>query len=71
MRGENPLPYESLPAPIQKGQIVGTAWMESGGEVLASCPLLAAEDVHEWDFGEALRSVLRNWLLHFDAGSDV
>ena len=63
--------YESLTAPIQKGQIVGTAWMESGGEVLASCPLLAAEDVHEWDFGEALRSVLRNWLLHFDAGSDV
>lgn len=63
--------YESLTAPIQKGQVVGTAWMESGGEVLASCPLLAAEDVHEWDFGEALRSVLRNWLLHFDAGSDV
>lgn len=63
--------YESLTAPIQKGQIVGTAWMESGGEVLASCPLLAAEDVHEWDFSEALRSVLRNWLLHFDAGSET
>ena len=56
---------ENLSAPIRKGDVLGTAYMISGGETLASCPLLAAEDVNEWNFGEALRTVLRNWLLRF------
>lgn len=59
--------YEYLPlsAPVRRGDVVGSAKMESDGEVLASCPLLAAEDVGEWDLGEALRAVLRAWVLNF------
>lgn len=54
---------ENLAAPIRKGDIVGTAYMKSGGETLASCPLLAAEDVDVWNFSAALRTVIRFWLL--------
>lgn len=57
--------FDSLRAPVQKGEIVGRAVMKSGGNVLASCDLIAAETVNVWNFGEALRSVLRNWLLLF------
>lgn len=55
--------YNDLAAPVRKGDAVGTAYMKSGGEILAQCPLLAAEDVNVWNFAAALRSVLRNWLL--------
>lgn len=54
---------ENLSAPIRKGDVLGEAHMLSGGETLASCPLLAAEDVEVWNFMTALRSVLRNWLF--------
>lgn len=53
----------NLAAPIHKGDAIGTAYMKSGGEILASCPLLAAEDVEKWNFAAALRSVIRNWVL--------
>ena len=58
---------ENLSAPIQKGDQIGTAYMKSGGETLASCPLLAAEDVNEWNFTSALKSVLKRWILGFSA----
>ena len=54
---------ENLTAPVRKGDPVGTAHIKSGGEILASCPLLAAEDVNVWNFSSALQSILRNWLL--------
>lgn len=59
---------DGLSAPIRKGDVVGTAFMTSGGETLASCPLIAAEDVPVWSFAEALKSLLRNWLLRLSAG---
>ena len=59
--------------PIRKGffnRVVGNVMAVNDvdfevceGETVASCPLVAAEDVAEWSFGEALRSVLRNWLF--------
>ena len=55
--------YDSPAAPIRKGETVGRALLICEGETVASCPLVAAEDVAEWSFGEALRSVLRNWLF--------
>ena len=55
--------YDSPAAPIRKGETVGRALLICEGETVASCPLVAAEDVAEWNFGEALRSVLRNWLF--------
>ena len=58
---------ENLSAPIQKGTQIGTAYLKSGGETLASCPLLAAENVNEWNFTSALKSVLRRWILGFSA----
>lgn len=54
---------DDLAAPILKGDVVGVARMICNGETLSSCPLLAAEDVDEWNFAAALKSVLRNWLL--------
>ena len=57
--------YKELTAPVARGDVVGTARMESGGEVIAVCPLLAAEDVPAWSLSEALRAVLRNWLASF------
>lgn len=57
--------YKELTAPVDRGDVVGTARMESGGEVIAVCPLLAAEDVPAWSLSEALRAVLRNWLASF------
>ena len=54
--------YDSPAAPIRKGETVGRALLICEGETVASCPLVAAGDVAEWSFGEALRSVLRNWL---------
>lgn len=54
---------DDLTAPIRKGDQIGTASMKSGGETLASCPLLAAEDVDQWNFAAALRSALRQWSI--------
>lgn len=52
---------EDLAAPIRKGDRIGTAYMKSGGETLASCPLLAAEDVDLWNFAAALRMAIQQW----------
>ena len=57
--------YKELSAPVARGDVVGTARMESGGEVVAVCPLLAAGDVPAWSFAEALRAVLRRWAAGF------
>lgn len=57
--------YGDLSAPIRKGDVVGIAKLEARGEVLASCPLIAAADVRVWGFGEAFRSVVMNWLAGF------
>lgn len=54
---------EGLAAPIRKGDPIGTAYMKSGGEILTSCPLLAAEDVEIWNFSAALKALIRNWLF--------
>lgn len=56
---------ENLSAPIRKGDQIGTAYLQSGGENLASCPLLAAADVDKWNFAAALKAVLRSWVLGF------
>ena len=59
---------ENLSAPVRKGDVVGSANLRIGGEVVASCPLLAAEDVGERSFMESLKNVLRGWLLRLEAG---
>jgi len=56
---------KNLTAPIRAGEIIGTARMLSGGEIIASCDLTAAESVDTWNFSAALRSVLRSWILNF------
>lgn len=53
---------QDLAAPVRRGDVIGHAHLVSGGETLASCPLLAAEDVDEWNFFAALKSVLLNWI---------
>jgi len=55
--------YDDLAAPIRKGDRIGTATMKSDGEILASCPLLAAEDVGKWNFAAALKAVFHSWLV--------
>ncbi len=54
---------ENLAAPIRKGDIIGTAQLQCEGEILAECPLLAAENVDVWNFFAALRKLLQNWLF--------
>lgn len=57
--------YYELSAPIRTGDVVGVARMESRGEVLASCPLLAAGDVRVRCFREVLRSILNRWIAPY------
>ena len=59
--------YAELTAPIRKGDVVGVARMESRGEVVATCPLLAAADVHARSFWELLRAVLHQWIAPYMA----
>ena len=57
---------KNLTAPIHKGEVLGMAYMRSGGEIIASTPLIAAEDIGEWNFIESLKNVLRRWLLQLE-----
>ena len=59
--------YADLTAPIRKGDVVGVARLESRGEVLAACPLLAASDVHARSFWALLRAVLHQWIAPYMA----
>ena len=52
----------ALDAPIQAGQIIGTARMLAGGVVIAEVPLVAAEDVTRDDFPARWLMYWRNWL---------
>ena len=57
---------DDLTAPVRAGQIVGTARLVCGGEVLAECPLVAASDVEARSFLQSLRRIMRRWVLRFN-----
>ena len=52
---------ESLDAPVHAGDILGTAAIKSGGDVIAQCDLVAADDVELVSLRQAFTRLLRNW----------
>jgi len=53
---------DALDAPIQAGQIIGTARLTAGGVVIAETPLVASTDVARDDFPARWLMYWRNWL---------
>ena len=50
---------QTVPAPVEKGQRVGTISVYSDEKMLIQLPLVAAEAVERLSFGDVLRLVLR------------
>ena len=50
---------QELEAPVERGQVVGSLKIRSGGELLREYPLTAAEEVPRLSFGEIFLCVLR------------
>ncbi len=54
---------ESLPAGVEKGQVIGTARLTDQGQTLVTVPLIAAESVPERSFRYGVGRVLSAWPL--------
>ena len=52
-------------APVSAGQALGAASLTDGVSVCARCDLVAARDVEKRDFAQALRRLIRLWVLQF------
>ena len=52
----------ALDAPVQAGQIIGTARLTAGGTVIAEVPLVASADIARDDFPARWHMYWRNWL---------
>ena len=50
---------DSVQAPVQKGQALGTVRVEAGGKLLAQISLTAAQDVAALTFGDVMRRMLQ------------
>ena len=59
--------FESLHAPVRKGQRVGRAVLEIEGNIVAECDLIAADSVEKSGLASALKKILRQWVLMFAA----
>ena len=53
---------DSLDAPIQAGQVIGTVRMLAGGVVVAEVPLVAESDIAQDDFPARWHMYWQNWL---------
>ncbi len=53
---------DTLDAPVQAGQVLGTARLVSNGVTMAEAPVIAAEDVKRDDFPSRWLMYWRNWL---------
>lgn len=54
---------ESLNAPIHQGDIVGTAYLIAGDEVVGACDLISTEDAVRNDLPTKWQQLWENWLL--------
>ena len=54
---------DAVDAPVEKGQKLGSAIVKSGGEVLMTIPLTAANTVEALTFGDIYREFLRVLLM--------
>ena len=52
---------DSLDAPVHGGDIIGTAAIKTGGDVIAQCNLVAAGNVERVSLKQAFVRLLRNW----------
>ena len=59
----------SISAPVRRGDVVGTAQIKSGGQVVAQCDLLAAASVDRRSFADSMRRLFRNWVLRLSRAS--
>lgn len=54
---------QALDAPVRAGDLVGTARIKSGGQVIAECDLVASEDVAERSLARSLRRLMARWVI--------
>ena len=54
---------DTLDAPVHAGDILGTAAIKTGGDVIAQCNLVAANDVGKVSLRQAFTRLLRSWFL--------
>lgn len=54
---------ESLEAPVHQGDIVGTAYLIAGDEVVGTCDLISTEDAVRNDLPTQWQQLWENWLL--------
>lgn len=52
---------DTLDAPVHAGDILGTAALKTGGDVIAQCNLVAGNDVEKVSLKQAFTRLLRNW----------
>lgn len=57
---------DQLEAPVQAGDVLGTAAIKTDGDVIAQCNLVADRDVERLDIRQAFKRLLRNWALLFN-----
>lgn len=58
------LETDAAAAPVEKGQVLGTAYLRINGQVIAKTRLLAAESVEKWDLAAAFKRIFRNLFSH-------
>lgn len=49
-------------APVERGEVIGRAYLRAGSDVLAECELIAADAVHARTLWRALKRIIGNWL---------
>ena len=54
---------ESITAPVQKGDVLGTLTVTAGEEIVAEIPLLAGEEISRVTYGEMLARLLKTAFL--------
>ena len=59
----------TLTAPVNRGDVIGTAQIKSGGRIVAQCDLLAAATVEKRSFAGSIRRLFRNWVLRLSRAS--
>ncbi len=53
----------TLDAPVRRGDVLGTASIKTGGDMIATCDLVAASDVEKVSLRAAFARLLRQWLF--------
>ena len=54
---------EMLDAPVHRGDVIGTAYLIAGDDIVAKCSIVSNEDAQSNDLMTKWKQFWRNWLL--------